>query len=123
MNDQERLEQLLNEQQLMVIAVTLDDGTPWATPVRVQSHDGCVTFEWDSHLQAEHSKALSARPAMAITIFQKKEDSQIGFYAKGTGELVEEFKPGFGRYRFTASECWLNDETFVKRSIELQQIR
>lgn len=118
MSDSERLEQLLDEQQLMVLAVSLDDGTPWAVPVRIQTHDGCASFEWDSHLQTEHSKAIAKHPAMAITIFQKKDDSQIGFYAKGAGELIEEFKPGFGRYRFSANECWINDETFVKRSVE-----
>lgn len=118
MNDKERLEQLLDEQQFMVLAVSLDDGTPWATPVRIQAHDGFTSFEWDSHLQTEHSKAIAERPAMAVTIFQKKENEQIGFYAKGRGELIEEFKPSFGRYRFTANECWINDETFVKRSVE-----
>ncbi len=117
MNDNERIEQLLNEQQFMVLAVTLDDGTPWATPVRIQAYNGHASFEWDSHLQTEHSKAIAKRPDMAITIFQKKETTQIGFYAKGKGELVEEFKPGFGRYRFTAEQSWVNDETFVKRKV------
>lgn len=118
MDDNQKLEQLFSEQQIMVLAVTLDDGTPWAAPVRVQKHEGNV-FEWDSALATVHSGAIAARPDAAITIFQKKEDSQLGFYAKGRVELVEEYKPGYGRYRFTASEAWVNDETFVKRKVEL----
>lgn len=120
MNDQQKLEQLLNEQQYMVLAVTLEDGTPWAVPVRIQARNG-IEFTWDSVLTAEHSKALLINSKMAVTIFQKKETSQTGLYAKGTGELVEELKPGFGRYKFTAKQCWLNDETFVKREVSLEQ--
>lgn len=118
MTDNEKLEQLLSEQQYMVLAVMLDDGTPWVIPVRIQARNDNV-FEWDSALETVHSRAIAARPDMALTIFQKKEDSQIGFYAKGKAELVEEFKPGFGRYRFVAEKCWINDETFVKREVAL----
>lgn len=118
MNDTEKTKQFLSEQQFIVLAVTLDDGTPWATPVKIQKQDGNV-FEWDSHIETEHSKALIACPDMAITVFQKQEDSQIGFYAKGTGECVETKEHGIGRYRFTVKEAWLNDETFVKRAVTL----
>lgn len=118
MNDMQKLEQLLSEQQFMVLAVTLPDSTPWAVPVRIQARSG-NEFEWDSAGLTEHSKAIQANPRIAITIFQKKENSQIGLYAKGTAELVEEFKPGFGRYKFVAEKCWINDETFRKREISL----
>lgn len=118
MNDDEKAKQFLSKQKYMVVAVTLDDGTPWAVPVRIQRWEG-NEFEWDSKLDTVHSQAIAARPEMAITVFQKFEDSQIGFYARGRGELVEETKPGFGRYRFTAEQCWLNDETFVKREVQL----
>lgn len=118
MTDNEKIEQLLDEQQFMVVATILHDSTPWAVPVRIRARNG-NEFEWDSALAAEHSKALLANPQAAITIFQKKEDSQIGFYAKGTAALVEEPKPGFGRYRFVAQQCWINDETFVKREVTL----
>lgn len=118
MDDNEKAKLFLEDQQYMVLAVTLSDGTPWATPVRIQRQEGNV-FEWDSVLTTEHSKAIAMNPKMAITIFQKMENSQTGIYAKGNGELVEETKPGFGRYRFTAEQCWLNDETFVKREVSL----
>ena len=118
MNDNQRLEELLNTQQFMVLAVTLGDGTPWATPVKIAKREGNV-FEWNSMLNTEHSKALEANPTMAITVFQKKETSQLGFYAKGRGELVETKEHGLGRYIFTAEACWINDETFVKREVKL----
>lgn len=118
MNDNEKVKQFLKNQQYMVLAVTLDDGTPWATPVRIQRWEG-NEFEWDSKLDTVHSQALEARPEIAITTFQKYDDSQIGIYAKGKAHLVDEFKPGFGRYRFTAEQFWLNDETFVKREVSI----
>ena len=118
MTDKEKLEQFLNEQKHMVLAVTLDDGTPWAVPVRIKLYWECA-FEWESKLDAVHSKAIAKRSDIAITVFDKSGDSQIGFYAKGKAELVEEFKPEYGRYRFIASHCWMNDETFVKREVVL----
>ncbi|HEY1085953.1 MAG TPA: pyridoxamine 5'-phosphate oxidase family protein [Candidatus Saccharimonadales bacterium] len=118
MNDNEKAKQFLQDQEYMVIAVTLEDSTPWALPVRLRHWDGNV-FEWDSMLATEHSKALERSPEMAITIFQKFSDSQTGIYAKGHGELVEEKDHGLGRYRFTAEKVWLNDETFKKREVEL----
>ena len=118
MTDEQKVNEFLSTQQHMVLAVVLPDGTPWAVPVKIQSCKG-RTLAWDSALQTEHSKALEENPMMAITIFQKQATAQIGVYMKGKGELVEEFKPGFGRYRFTAEKVWLNDETFRKREVEL----
>lgn len=119
MNDEQRLEKFLNEQQFMVLAVALQDGTPWAVPVRIGKREG-NDFWWDSALATEHSKVISEQNSnVAITIYQKTEDSMFGFYAKGRAELTEEYKPGYGRYKFTAIQCWINDETFVKREVSL----
>lgn len=118
MDDNLRTKEFLAGQQFMVLAVTLDDGTPWAVPVRIQSWNG-REFEWDSKLDTVHSKAIEIRPDMAITVFQKLENSQIGFYARGHGKLVETKEHNMGRYRFIAEQCWLNDETFVKREVKL----
>ena len=119
MTNEEKVGALLLTQKHMVVAVTLADGSPWAVPVAIRDHEGLGAFMWDSALQTEHSKALESNSAMAITIYQKQEDAQIGFYAKGRGELLEEFKPGFGHYRFVADKAWINDETFVKRPLNL----
>lgn len=120
MSDEQTIEQLLSEERIyMVLSIVLEDGTPWAVPVRLREHDGIKSFEWDSHLSTEHSKAILQRSVMSITIFQKKEASQIGFYAKGKAELIEEYKPSLGRYRFITEQAWINDETFIKREVRL----
>lgn len=118
MKDRDKVRNFLKEQQHMVLAVTLADGTPWAVPVRIQAQRDAV-FEWDSALATEHSRALVDHPAMAVAIYQKTEAAQIGVCMQGRGELVEVYKSGFGRYRFTAENIWLNDETFVKRAVTL----
>ncbi len=121
MDDNEKTKQFLKNQQHMVLAVTLDDGTPWAVPVKIQRWQG-REFEWDSVPGTEHSKTLEKNSAMAITVFQKQEDAQIGFYATGHGEKLwdNDDESGRARYRFTAERMWLNDETFVKREIRCE---
>ena len=118
MTDEEKLEQFLGTQQHMVLAVTLEDGTPWAVPVKIQQRESLAVFEWDSRLDTVHSQALKVHPQMALMIYQKESPWQTGFYAKGHGELVEP-SGDYGRYRFTAEQAWLNDETFVKREVKI----
>lgn len=118
MTDQEKVAQFLETQKHMVVAVTLDDGTPWAVPVTIQARDGLRVFEWDSRLDTVHSRALASRPQTAVTIYQKEGPRQIGFCTVGTTELIQS-NAGFGRYRFTAEKAWLNDERFVKREIDV----
>jgi len=81
MNDQQKLERLLGDEQYMVLAITLGDGTPWAVPVRIKSRKGNM-FEWDSSLAAEHSKAIGVKTSAAVTIFQKKKLSKLVFTLK-----------------------------------------
>lgn len=119
MSDKEKALQLLATQKHMVLAMTLDDGTPWVVPVKIQASDGLRVFEWDSRLDTVHSHALVKHPEMAVTIYQKEESWQIGFYAKGRGELFEQ-NGDYGRYRFYAEQAWLNDETFIKREVEVE---
>ena len=40
MTDKQKLEQLFSEQEYLVLAVTLDDGTAWPVPVRMRTGDG-----------------------------------------------------------------------------------
>lgn len=118
MNDNEKMNRFLATQEYMVIAVVGQDGSPWALPVKIQRQDG-NQFEWDSRLDTLHSQALVDRPQMAVTMFEKDDDTQIGFYATGRGELIEDRGDGYGRYRFTAEQCWINDESFVKRPVDI----
>lgn len=119
MSDREQLNTFLAGQQYMTLAVTLDDGTPWATPVRIKRREGKV-FEWGSMVDTEHSKAIAKRPQVAISIYTPQTDStiQFGFYAKAAAELVRE-QDGTGYYRATVTESWINDATFVKRGVDL----
>lgn len=103
----------------MVLAVVLDDGTPWATPVRIKQWDG-KAFEWESMVTTEHSKAIATRPDIAISIFTPEGEGtiQFGFYAKAKAELLNE-ENGMGRYRATITESWINDASFVKRAVSV----
>lgn len=119
MSDQEQLNKFLSEQNYMTLAVTLDDGTPWATPVRISSWDG-KTFEWDSKTDTVHSKAIAQRPQIALSIFTPQTDTtiQFGFYATATAELVGE-QNGMGHYKATVTKSWINDASFIKRVVSL----
>jgi hypothetical protein len=118
MNDKQRIQQFLENQKFMVVAVVLDDGSPWAVPVRIQRREG-AEFEWDSKTSTVHSQALAANPLASITIFEKQPTTQFGFYAKGQVSVVDTRDDGYARYRFTAEQSWINDESFVKQEVSL----
>jgi uncharacterized protein YhbP (UPF0306 family) len=120
-NDWERLNTFLSKQKYMTISVILADGTPWATPVYIADWRG-QSFEWDSDVSTEHSRAIAERPEVALTIFtpQAEGSEQFGFYAKASALLVgEPNSRGVGRYRANISRCWINDASYVKREVEL----
>lgn len=116
MDDKQQVAELLATQKYMVLAVVTADGAPWPVPVYIQRQDG-NEFEWDSKLDTVHSQAIATNSKTAITIYTTEH--KTGFYAVGTSTLVESRDDGYGRYRFTAEQCWLNDETFVKREVEI----
>ena len=121
MTDGEQLNKFLSEQHYMTIAVTREDGSPWATPVRIQRMEG-REFEWDSNTDTEHSKAIAVRPQVAISMFTPEGQGtiQFGFYAAGTAEQVSETNDhGIARYRATVNKSFINDASFRKREVEL----
>jgi hypothetical protein len=117
-SERERMEEFLGRQKHMVIAVTLDDGTPWAVPVAIKNREGDA-FEWDSRLDTVHSKAIENHPIVALTIFEPRTDRgpEYGFYARAKAEKVRESDKGYGRYRATVEKSWINDESFQKREV------
>lgn len=117
MNDKQIAEKLLKQSKHMVVAVVLEDGTPWAVPVRIKQRNGWV-FEWDSIPTTLHSRAISIHPAVALTVFSIDED--IGVYAKATAEELSDTRHDDGsvRYRATVTEAWLNEQ-HIKRPIVL----
>lgn len=117
MTDRERLADLLSRQPFIVLAVTLDDGRPWAVPVKVKRWEPGA-FEWDSRLDTLHSQVIEVRPATAVTIYEKSDEAEVGFYFAGKAELLEDRGDGYGRYRFRAERAWVNDETYIKREFD-----
>ena len=119
MSDEGRLNTFLSEQSYMTIAVTRDDGTAWALPVRIQQRNGW-TFEWFSKLDTVHSQAIAKRPHIAISIWTPESETteQFGFYAEATAELLSD-RDGSGRYQATVTQAWVNDARHVKRPVAL----
>jgi nitroimidazol reductase NimA-like FMN-containing flavoprotein (pyridoxamine 5'-phosphate oxidase superfamily) len=117
MNDHEIVQQLLHECDHMVVAVTLDDGTPWAVPVHMVSDDNWV-FEWNSKPTTVHSRAIAKRPSVALTVFSIAKD--IGLYMKATAEALPDVRDADGRvrYRATVTKAWLNEQ-HIKRQLAL----
>ena len=121
MTDREQLDTFLSEQHYMTIAVTREDGTPWATPVRIQRMEG-REFEWDSKIDTEHSKAIAVQPQVAISMFTPEGEGtiQFGFYAAAIAEQISEANDhGIARYRATVNKSFINDASFRKREVEL----
>lgn len=117
MSDKDIAESLLAQSKHMIVAVTLDDDTPWAVPVRITRHKGSV-FEWYSRPTTVHSQAISGHPDIALIIFSIDED--IGIYAKATAEGFPDVPrdDGYIRYRAIVTEAWLN-ERHTKRPVDL----
>jgi hypothetical protein len=118
MSDTEIVKKFLDQSKHMVVAVTLDDNTPWAVPVRIRQREGWV-FEWDSKSTTVHSRAIATHPDISLTIFSADED--IGLYAKATAEELSHVRrdDGYVRYRATVTQAWLN-EKHIKRPIAIQ---
>lgn len=118
MTDIGKAQEFLAWQDHMVVAVVLDDGTPWAVPVKIRAREGW-NLEWDSRVDTVHSQAIEKRPDIAVTVYEKAEEAQTGVYMKGHASIVSRRDDGFARYQFTPMQVWINDETFVKREVPL----
>lgn len=120
MTDEQGVEDFLQTQHHMVLAVTLEDGSPWAVPVAVLRREGISIFEWDSRTDAVHSLALARDSRAAITLYRASSDEwrEIGFYSAGRAEIVDP-RGDFARYRFTTEHAWVNDETHAKRELNV----
>ncbi len=119
MTDSEKAPSFINRQNHMVVAVVLEDGSPWAVPVKIQAK-GEWYLEWDSRLDTVHSQAIEQDPRIAITMFEKAEDTQTGVSLGCHAEVIERYDDDFTRYRATIDRAWITDETFVKREVKLE---
>lgn len=73
----------------MTLATADEHGTPWASPVWYATGD-CREFVWVSAPSARHSRNLSARPELAIGIFdsQQRPYTSEGVYISARAEQV-----------------------------------
>ncbi|MGB3023910.1 MAG: pyridoxamine 5'-phosphate oxidase family protein [Candidatus Saccharimonadales bacterium] len=122
MTPEQKAAVFLEGQTHMIVAVTCDDGRPWAVPVVIQQRDGKV-FEWDSRLDAVHSLAIARDPRVAICLYRASSDEgeEIVVYGDGTAEIVEQ-RGEYARYRATLQTAWMNDVDHVKRPISVSAL-
>jgi nitroimidazol reductase NimA-like FMN-containing flavoprotein (pyridoxamine 5'-phosphate oxidase superfamily) len=70
---------IVDANRYMTLATADEAGLPWASPVWY-AHSGYREFFWVSRPEARHSRNLSARPELAIVIFDS--------HAPGAGRAV-----------------------------------
>lgn len=116
MSDKQRVSEFLQKQAHMVLGVVLEDGSPWAVPVRILHHEEGI-FEWDSVLNTEHSQAIERDPRVMLLCFDTAKDAQIGVYMQAEVTDIARRSDGYARYHAEVRRTWLNDETYVKREV------
>lgn len=117
MTTNDDLKAFLAASKHFVLAVVTEDGSPWATPLTLKKWQG-RQIEWDSAVSTVHSQAIAREPRVALCVFKKEGDKQVGFYARATAKLLEDKGDGFARYGAMIDRAWLNDEDFVKRELD-----
>ena len=108
--------EILDANRYMTLATTEPDGRPRVSPVYF-THDACRTLYWVSSPDAQHSKNLTARPSVAIVVYDSTRDpgtTQAVYLAATAHEVpAEELdaacaaafrKLGRGARAFTPSE-------------------
>jgi uncharacterized protein YhbP (UPF0306 family) len=80
----------------MVLATADRDGRPWSSPVYF-AHLECREFFWVSSPQAAHSRNITVRPEVAITVFDSSAriGTGQGVYMSAVAESVD--GPGIER--------------------------
>ena len=85
----ETVPRLLAQHRYLVLGTADAEGRPWATPV-FYAADGEHRVFWVSSADSRHSRNISARPAVAITIFDSH--APVGeaeaIYLEATAEPV-----------------------------------
>jgi nitroimidazol reductase NimA-like FMN-containing flavoprotein (pyridoxamine 5'-phosphate oxidase superfamily) len=91
--------EIVDANRYMTLATADETGLPWASPVWY-AHSDYRNFFWVSKPEARHSRNLSARPELAIVIFDSHE-------------------PGTGRSFYMAAEAELLEGEELERGIEI----
>lgn len=66
-----RAREVINGNVYLALGTADPSGTPWVSPV-YYSHDGFTDFYWVSSPDTLHSRNLTRRPAVALTIFDSR---------------------------------------------------
>lgn len=119
MDDREKTLDFIATQRIMVVSV-VDEGGPWSVPITILHRDGNV-FEWDSRVDTRHSLAIEKNPNVSLLMFRPRGENEgkFGFYASATAEVVSTRDEGYARYRVTVTRAWINDESLLKREVDI----
>jgi hypothetical protein len=80
--------ELLDTNRYLTLGTVSGGGRPWTTPVYFSWSDGWE-FRWLSALDAEHSRNLTDRPAVSITVFDSTVPPYHGRAVYAVGEARE----------------------------------
>ncbi len=111
--------QFLEAAKYAVIAVTTQDGTPWAVPVAVQRYKN-QTIEWFSKTDTVHSIAIEQNPVVALTVFMG--DPTYGVCATAHAKKLLSLPGGVARYAAVIDDAWYNTGKHVKTHIDSKDL-
>jgi nitroimidazol reductase NimA-like FMN-containing flavoprotein (pyridoxamine 5'-phosphate oxidase superfamily) len=82
--------EIVDANRYMTLATADEAGLPWASPVWY-AHSGYQDFLWVSKPEARHSRNLSARPELAIVIFDSRvvPGAAVAVYMAAEAEQLE----------------------------------
>lgn len=88
---QDEARRVLATNRYLTLATADADGRPWATPLWFATGDG-RTFFWLSRPGARHSRHLTARPSVGLTVFDSTAPfgEAAALYAEAAAEEVPE---------------------------------
>ena len=81
-----RIGEVLRQGRLMSLA-TIDESGPWVSDL-IYIHDDSYCLYWISRLERRHSKALSTRPEVALSITIEHLKKDLGLQMEGTARRL-----------------------------------
>jgi len=89
--DDKRLRSLIEQETTLVLATTMDDGSPIATPLFYYPDDD-LNLYWLSSPESRHSRNLHARPRAAVAVFAPVTDWREirGVQMEGTASAMSD---------------------------------
>lgn len=105
----------------MMLSVVLENEKPWTVPVKIDRvQDG--RFEWLSKTETAHSQAIKLNPNVMICLYDRTVEEKSALYLEAVAELSGEEENSLVRYSAKVIQAWLNDESHIKREIQLKEL-